>query len=216
MPEFLRRQEINAETLEGEGVVFRNITRQIRKDIKPYQQGEFVSVGTYFGKTVDFTVNIALRANGEVIAFDRYHEIDWVFQQKRTIAFCQNYDAYLLIDSSGLGDPIYDRLKREYAKVEGYKFTNPTKKALIENLSIMLDNGEIWFPGDPEKKEFTPELQALKSELEAFTYELSPSGLISYNAPEGLHDDCVIALALAAWHIKRNVPLGGGSVKSPF
>lgn len=207
MPELLKRQEIYAETLEGEGVVFRNINRQIRKDIKPYQPGEVVSVGTDFGKTVDFTVHVALRANGELIGFDRYHEIDWVFQRKRTVAFCQKYDASLLVDSSGLGDPIFDSLKREYGKVEGYKFTNPTKKALIENLSIMLDNGEIWFPGDPAKKEFSPELQVLKSELEAFTYELSPSGNIQYNAPEGLHDDTVLALALAAWQLKTPKPL---------
>ena len=53
----------------------------------------------------------------------------------------------MLIDSTGAGDPVFDEMKREYGNVQGYKLTNPTKKALIENLSIMLDNGEIWFPG---------------------------------------------------------------------
>jgi hypothetical protein len=68
--------------------------------------------------------------------------------------FCRRFgNAYLLIDSSGVGDPVFDELKREYGKVEGYKFTNPTKKALIENLGIMLDNGEISFPGNPERHE---------------------------------------------------------------
>ena len=126
----------------------------------------------------------------------------------RALEFCRRFgNAFLLIDSTGVGDPVFDEMKREYGNVQGYKLTNPTKKALIENLSIMLDNGEIWFPGNPQTKEFSSALSSdfpvLKAELESFTYELAPSGLIHYGAPEGLHDDTVITLALAAWQIKN-------------
>jgi hypothetical protein len=38
-----------------------------------------------------------------------------------------------------------------------------------------------------------------KNELLMFEFSRTPSGLISYAAPEGLHDDCVFALALANW-----------------
>jgi len=37
------------------------------------------------------------------------------------------------------------------------------------------------------------------NELKLFGYEISPSGIMKYSAPEGKHDDCVIALALANW-----------------
>jgi hypothetical protein len=212
MPELMRRQEIEAIFLEGEGVVFRNIVRQIREasQIKPYYSGEFVSVGSDLGKNVDFTVNVAMRLNGEIVGFERFKSLDWPFQRRRTIEFAKRFgNASLLLDSSGLGDPIFDEVNREYGNVAGYKLTNATKKALIENLSIMLDNGEVWFPGNPRAKEFDsvldPEFPVLKSELESFAYELTSSGLVKYNAPEGLHDDTVIALALAAWQIKRNV-----------
>ena len=218
MPELLRRQEIFAETLEGEGVVFRNISRQILNNIRPYNKGERVFVGCDIAKTQDFTVLVALRQNGEVIGFDRYNNIDWHFQRQRILNFCRQYgDAHLLIDSTGAGDPVYDELKREYPNARGYKFTNRTKKELIENLSIMFDNGEIFFPGNQVTKEFRYDLRILQSELEAYTYDLLPSGLIRYNAPEGLHDDCVIALALAAWEIKTTPePLGGDTVCSPW
>jgi hypothetical protein len=218
MSELLRRQEILAETLKGEGVVFRNINRQIRNDIKPYSSGERVFVGCDIAKTQDYTVLVALRENGEIIGFDRFNKIDWSFQRKRIISFCKQFrSAYMLIDSTGVGDPIYDELKREYSKVQGYKFTNQTKKELIENLSIMMDNKEIWFPGNPATKEFRYDLKPLQSELESFTYDLLPSGLIRYNAPEGLHDDCVIGLALAALEIKKAPkPLGGCVVPSIF
>jgi len=76
--------------------------------------------------------------------------------------------------------------------VSGYKFTTSTKADLIENLSVMLDNGETWFPDIP----------VLINELSLFGYETLPSGTIRYKAPQGYHDDCVIALALAAWNLR--------------
>jgi hypothetical protein len=39
----------------------------------------------------------------------------------------------------------------------------------------------------------------LTGELERYEYEIGPTGQISYNAPGGYHDDCVIALALAQY-----------------
>jgi len=65
---------------------------------------------------------------------------------------------------------------------------------LIKNLSIMLENEQIFFPADDKQ---------LIHELEAFQYELLPSGKFRYNAPEGLHDDEVNALMLAAWGLKQ-------------
>lgn len=214
MTELLKRQEIFAEELEGEGVVFRNIVSRIRDEhlIKPYEKGEVIVVGSDIAKTKDLTVNIACRLTGEIVGFERFNQVEWPLIRKRTIAFCHRFgDAYLLIDSTGLGDPVYDEIQREYSSVQGYKLTNPTKKALIENLSITLDNGKIAFPGNFEKKEFSTKLNdefpVLKSELESFTYEIGPTGLVHYGAPEGLHDDCVIALALMAWQLKTNTGL---------
>jgi hypothetical protein len=41
--------------------------------------------------------------------------------------------------------------------------------------------------------------EVLTSELQRYEYAISPTGVITYNAPAGYHDDCVIALALANW-----------------
>jgi hypothetical protein len=214
LPELIRRQEIYAEELEGAGVVFRHINRQI-KPIKPFnpQVPEQLVIGTDYGKTIDFTVHIALRMNGELVGFDRYNTIDWTFQRSRTKNFQASYNkGRLMIDSTGLGDPIYDELRHEAIQVDGFKITSSTKKELIMNLSMMLDSGLIWFNGISEVRnslgeilseaKIDPELEILKSELEMFAYEIMPSGNIEYGAPEGFHDDCVIGLALAAWQLK--------------
>lgn len=207
MPVMLRRQEIYAEELEGEGVVFRHIADRIRDNIQPYRNGEQIVVGSDIAKNVDYYVNIAMRMNGEIVGFDRFQKIDYPLARKRTISFCQQFGKPpLLIDSTGVGEPVFDELKNEYKRVSGYKLTNATKKELIDNFSILLDNNAIGFPGDSAKKEFGTSLHqdfpVLKSELEAFTYILTKSGLTQYGAPEGLHDDTVIAAALAAWQLK--------------
>jgi hypothetical protein len=92
-----------------------------------------------------------------------------------------------------VGDPIYDELQRHTLSVQGYKFTSATKSDLIENLSVMLDDDQLSYPNIP----------TLLNELKMFGYEVTPSGVTRYRAYEGYHDDCVIALALAAWQQRR-------------
>jgi hypothetical protein len=41
------------------------------------------------------------------------------------------------------------------------------------------------------------------TELQAYQYELTAARNVKMNAPAGMHDDCVIALALAAWGSTR-------------
>jgi len=206
MPETLRRQEIFGVFLQGEGAVFRYIDRQTVPSAD--WKGESVFVGCDLAKTHDFTVLVALNENGVLLASDRFSELDWTFQRKRIRSFCERYNnAHLLLDSTGVGDPVYDELQREYLRVNGYKFTNQSKKELIENLSLMFDNGQVWLNKTDEH--FT----TLRGELEAYAYLLSPSGNIIYGAPEGFFDDCVTALALAAWQLKT---LPHGNIQISF
>jgi hypothetical protein len=107
----------------------------------------------------------------------------------------------LLIDGSGLGDPVYDELRRENIQIQNYNFTNASKKDLIENLSMMIENEQISIPNIPE----------LINELKLYGYKTTRNGNIQYGAPEGYHDDCVIALALAAWQLKQVPPPGIGA-----
>ncbi len=43
-------------------------------------------------------------------------------------------------------------------------------------------------------------------ELEAFEYSVTDLGNVRTSAPYGMHDDCVIALALAAWPLRPSKP----------
>jgi len=198
MPELAYRQEVLGEFLEDIGSVFRGVDRIIKGTLQPYEQYKEYVMGGDVAKLKDFTVLCVLNTEGRLCAYDRFNQIDWVFQRKRIVKLAQEYKARLLIDGSGVGDPVFDELHRENNQVEGYKFTNATKKDLIENLSMMIENQKITIPPIPE----------LINELKLYGYKTTPSGNVQYGAPQGYHDDCVIALALAAWQLKRTAPPG--------
>ena len=66
--------------------------------------------------------------------------------------------------------------------------TSPKSKAeAIEALVLAFENGDIRIPDDP----------VLINELEAYEMDRLPSGAFRYGAPSGMHDDCVMSLALA-------------------
>ncbi len=205
MPELAYRQEVLAEFLEDVGSVFRGVDRIVKGSFQTFEQHKQYVMGADLAKLEDFTVLCVLDMDGHLCAFDRFSELDWVLQRKRIVQLAQRYDARLLIDSTGVGDPICDELHRENIRVEGYKFTNATKKDLIENLSIMIENQQLTLPQVPE----------LINELKLYGYKTTPSGNVQYGAPEGYHDDCVVALALAAWQLKRTPPPGIGAFFLP-
>ena len=194
MPEMAYRQEILAEFLEDVGSVFRGVDNCISGSLETPSQAKSYFTGCDLAKREDYTVLCIIDSNGHLCHFDRWSQLDWVFQRKRIVNLCQQYNnAKLLIDSTGVGDPIFDELRRESVSVEGYKFTNTSKKDLVENLSIQIENQKITYP----------EIPTLINELKLFGYEKMPSGIVKYHAPEGYHDDCVIGLALAVWQISR-------------
>ena len=70
-----------------------------------------------------------------------------------------------------------------------------SKNRLIDELTIAIENGQIGLIDDA----------MLLAELQAYEMERLPGGLYRYSAPSGMHDDTVMALALAlrAAHMPR-------------
>jgi hypothetical protein len=92
-----------------------------------------------------------------------------------------------------MGGPLVEQLQRLGWPVRPWTATNATKAALVDGLALALERGDVTLLRDDVQT----------AELEAFTSERLPSGLVRYAAPEGLHDDCVCALFLA-WEACTN------------
>jgi len=204
MPKMAYRQEILAEFLEDIGTVFRGVDNIVDGVLEPVKPGKSYVIGVDLAKHEDYTVMCVLDENGHLCHFDRWGEYDWVYQRKRLVNLATQFNnARLLIDSTGVGDPVFDELRRESVSVDGYKFTNASKKDLIENLAMQIENRAITVPAYLGDLHMHGNESVLERELRMFGYETLPSGLVRYSAPEGMHDDCVIALALAVWQISR-------------
>lgn len=142
--------------------------------------------GIDLAKSHDWTVAIGLDATGAVCRFERWQS-PW--QETKTRIRALVGSARALIDSTGVGDPVLEDLQRSGGgNFEGFKFTSASKQQIMEGLAVAIQKQEIRFPDG-----------AIKSELENFEYEYTRTG-VRYSAPEGMHDDCVCALALAVHH----------------
>lgn len=194
-PEDYFRQEYLAEFLEGKGVIFKHIySCAVGKFQEPQRNRDYI-IGVDLARIEDYTVLTCMeKANKEVVEFQRFNQIDWAFQKEKIVSLSKKYNnAKVVVDNTGLGDPIEEDLKRTGLVVEGFKFTRINKRQLIQQLQIAIENRLIIYPEIPE----------LMTELEAFEYTLSPVGTVKMGAPEGMHDDCVISLGLAVWGLKN-------------
>ena len=183
------RQEILAEFIEGAGAVFRNITENIGGgEISEPVEGKRYVLAADIAKHQDFTVILVGDADSrEVVYHERFNQIDWGLQKSRIINAYDKFDcASGVLDATGVGDAVFDDLKTQGLNLEGFKFTSTTKQELVSNLSVAMDNQTIRYP----------RIETLIDELEMYAYEQRANGQFSYSAPEGFHDDEVMALAL--------------------
>lgn len=192
MGEEAYRQEILAEFLEGAGAVFRNISACMTAplEVDPKKHAEHVVVaGVDWGKQSDSTaISIGCATCKVEIARDRYSKIDYTFQRERLKTLAKKYHVKrMLVELNSIGEPNFEQLQRDGVPVSGFTTTAQSKPPLIENLALALERGEWRFQDDPV---WTSELEAYERRVQAVT------GRSSYSAPDGLHDDTVMARAL--------------------
>jgi len=155
-------------------------------------------MGADLGKHEDYTVVFIMDYDGNVVHGERWRLIDWVTTPQKIRAIQQSWgNAPLLVDATGVGDAVFDYLIQAGVNCVPYKMsTNSAKNNIIVTLSQGLENKRIKLP-NPEKHDV---IKQLLKELDIFTYEISKTGNVIYGAPEGEHDDTVIALALT-WYM---------------
>jgi hypothetical protein len=168
-----------------------------------------VIVGCDIAKHTDWTVLIAMDAKtGRCLEMERFNQLDWTLQKERIAGFVRRWNALLVMDATGVGDPVYDDLRRVLPRVEGFKITAQTKRELVQGLMVAVEQRRVMWPMATvvrsQESEFrmrggTGDWPVLTAEMKRYEYEIGPTGQISYAAPSGYHDDCVMALALGVW-----------------
>lgn len=167
-----------------------SIAKCVQAELAP---GPAVAFGADLAKSQDWTVVCGLNADGKVCQLERWQG-PWGTTRRRIIDIVG--DKPVLVDSTGVGDPVFEDIALACPNAEGFKFTSQSKQQLMEGLATEVQQEKIgvldgW----------------LRGEMEAFEYEYRPNRGIRYSAPEGMHDDGVCGLALAVRKLRQ--VLGG-------
>jgi hypothetical protein len=191
-PERSFRQEWDAEFIESEGIVFRNVDAVATGEVLEWATpGHTYVGGVDWGRVGDATVFIILDVEERRVArVERMVGVPFTLQLERLKALQRDFAVQAwCVETNAMGGPLVERLAEEGVPVLAFTTTAASKQMAIEALALAFEGRQITIPRDG----------VLMGELKAFSATRLPSGLIRYSAPEGLHDDCVMALAFA-WH----------------
>lgn len=199
MPERIYAQEINADFIDDNGSVFRNIAANMTAPVSRPEdhQGHAIVAGVDWGKQNDFTcISLGCADCRMEVARDRFNQIDYTFQRQRLGVLIERWQPYVILaESNSIGEPIIEMLQQEELPVVPFQTTASSKPPLIENMALVLERNEWKFQADPV---WTGELEAYERTVSQMT------GRSSYSAPEGVHDDTVIARALMLWQSRTS------------
>lgn len=189
LPDRIFRQEYLAEFIEDAGSVFRNVAKL--STLTPLERpidGRSYFAGVDWGKHNDFTVISVFDDEGRQAYLDRFNKVDYVVQISRIANLHKRFRlSKILVETNSVGEANLERMVRDGLPVEGFQTTNRSKASAVEAFEAALDHEEVRLINDETQ---IAELQALEAEK-------LPSGLTRYAAPEGMHDDCVIANIIA-------------------
>ncbi len=206
MPQDLYEQEYYCKFIDGAGQFFRRIKQNTYPKDKPLpDQGDF-QLGVDLAKYQDWTVITPFNLNFFIVyPQDRFNQVDWPLQKARIESAARRHQsidtqetALIWPDSTGIGSPVVDDLKARGLRIggedgRGFVFTETSRKNLLNNLAMLLEQDKIKIPDD----------EGLISELENFRYTLTEQGKIKVEVPSGRTDDRVMSLALSVWGVRE-------------
>lgn len=184
------RQEWLAEFVEDGGGVFRFVRE--RATATPLQRPEpnhtYVA-GLDWALSHDYTVLTVFDATDKREVFkDRFNGVEYKMQRERIAATCERFNiSAILAEENAMGKPNNDELRRMGLPVRDFTTTNATKCEIIESLAAAFEQNALRILPDG----------VCMAELESYESKRTASGAVQYNAPDGMHDDTVMSLALA-------------------
>jgi hypothetical protein len=142
-----------------------------------------------WGKSNDYTaISVMDAGTGREVDFDRFNQISWELQRARLSALVDKWKPRLVVaEANSIGEPNIEALAGEGMPIEGFMTTSASKSPLIDGLALAVERKHITLIDEP----------IATSELMAYTMERMAGGGWRYGAPQGAHDDTVIARALA-------------------
>lgn len=196
LPAVVYEQEILAEFVSNAAAVFRFDEGEAVKNPIGVVKDMHIVMGIDLAKHRDFTVLTASDSTTRrAVYHDRFNAVSWPQQRRRIRAAVKKLEdegatVTCVVDSTGIGDVIFDDMEEEGFDVIPVKFTPQWKQMAVYLLSADLERGGAFI------------LPNQVNEFRQYRYEVSEtSGRMKFGAPEGAHDDEVSAKMLEHWGI---------------
>lgn len=199
IPELVFQQEYEAAFVDMEGSVFRRIQEAVKVEpIEEAQEGRQYVAGVDVAAAVDYTVITVMDVQAKQLVYlDRFNRVDYSTLEDRLAATNERFKLQsMTVETNSIGQPVIDALSNRGIPVQPFTTTSATKQSIITKLQSAFEHGEIGIINN----------QILIGELLSFESKRSASGSFTYSAPEGLHDDCVMACAIV-WDAISAPPL---------
>lgn len=151
-------------------------------------------VGKAAGKDSDSTALSVFNEHRQQVRLYHWNDLDETATVQAVVQAIREYDIRkLVVETNSIGAVYLGLLKKAITAaglpcvVVEFTTTNDSKRKVIEQYIVEVQNRTIQLLDDPEQK----------VQLAAYQMEKTPSGKITYNAAKGYHDDIIMATAFA-------------------
>lgn len=197
LPRNTFKTEYLGEWLDDEGIVFQGYGNcKEHNEIKPTDR-LYVGIDWSNQANNDYTVISIFNQNGEQVYLKYFNNLPSGKQTDYIYSILEDYFKQIVViqpELNSIGQAYTDyfisRLQKEKkkVKVEGFMTTNQSKNTLVTDMQIALEKEKVKLLDDGKQEK----------EFGYFTATYNPTTrVVTYSAPNGLHDDTVMATLIA-------------------
>lgn len=201
LPQNQFKTEVLGQFLDDDGVVFTNYKECVKSPQNDYKK-VFVGVDWSSGTGNDYTSISILNEYCEQVDYISFNNLNTTQTIDRITNILQTYNnnkvrvELVLSESNSIGTPLTQLLTQANPKIriEAVATTNKSKEQYVSDLQLAFEKGTISILNNQQQL----------SEIGSYEAVYNPKTKnVSYNAPQGLHDDSVISLMLSLQAYKK-------------
>lgn len=185
------KTEFLGEFLDDEGVVFTNYKKCVKSPKNDRKEGCFVGIDWGTGQGQDYTSISILNRECEQVGYYSFNNLNTTQTIDRITEILKEVDIELVLcESNSIGTPMTELLmaKNKHLNIQTATTTNQSKADMVSQLQVAFENETISILNEPQQL----------NEIGSYECTFNPKTKnVTYNAPQGLHDDAVISLMLS-------------------
>ena len=196
--------------LDDDGTVFTHLKECIKYTEMTSGDKYYIGIDWSNQGENDDTVISIFNQKGEQVYLEYFNKLSPLRQIDKIVKELEPIHKQILAitcETNSIGTPYTDLLKEKSQllapKVRGFNTSNTSKNALVVNMQTALEGGKVWLLPDEKQK----------AQFGYFTANYNATTRnVSYAAPPGLNDDCVMATLFAFDCFKTSTHTGNYTI----